>query len=200
LIISACSFLFFVRQTIGNVDYLSIRPGEVRRESSSSSLLLSSAPLVLISSMQSLTVNDEVTDAHQSSLHVSSRTSTSLLSKLTDAKKSLFGRSNVPEPYFSSATHNKVLLTYILSEPYPQLDVIQEFERNGAQLHAITDDGNTLLHLLARTEIRSVESLNIVEYLTRKGGCDANKQNDYGWTAGHLPSTCLHMSCSLLLI
>ena len=130
--------------------------------------------------MQSLTVNDEST---------TSKTSHSLFSKLTDAKKSLFGRSNAPETLFSSATQNKALLTYILSEPNPQLDIIQEFEQNGSQLNAITDEGNTALHLLARTENHSAECLNIVEYLIKKGGCDVNRQNDYGWTAGKTKPT-----------
>lgn len=137
--------------------------------------------------MQSLTVNDDLNDIRNPATTVSSssKTSTSLLAKLTDAKKSLFGRSNAPDPYFSSAVQNKALLTYVLSEPDPQLDVIQEFERDGAQLHAITDEGNTVLHLLARAEKDSPESISIVEYLTKKGGCDPNKQNDYGWTAGN---------------
>lgn len=131
--------------------------------------------------MQSLTVNDEFTEARASG---STKTSTSIFAKLTDAKKTLFGRSNVPDPSFSSAAQNKALLTYILSEPDPQLEVIQEFERNGAQLNAITDEGNSILHLLTRAEIRTTECLNIIEYLTKKGGCDPNKQNDYGWTPG----------------
>lgn len=134
------------------------------------------------SSMQSLTVNnDESTETRVSG---SPKTSTSILAKLTDAKKTLFGRSNVPDPSFSSATQNKSLLTYILSEPNPQLNVIQEFEQNGAQLNAVTDEGNTILHLLVRAELHTAECLTIVEYLTKKGGCDPNKQNDYGWTAG----------------
>jgi ankyrin repeat protein len=111
------------------------------------------------------------------------RNSHSFLSKLTDAKKSLFGRTSTPDPYFSSADENKALLSYILSEPNPQLDIIQEFENNGAQLNAITDEGNTAIHLLARTEIQSVECINIVDYLIKKG-CDPSRQNDYGWTAG----------------
>ncbi len=135
--------------------------------------------------MQSLDVNDDSTDVPDTSTNVSSpKTSYSLLAKLTDAKKTLFGRTNAPDTLFSSATQNKALLTYILSEPHPQLDVIQEFERNGAQLNAITDEGNTALHLMARAELHSAECINIVDYLTKKGGCDPNKQNDYGWTAG----------------
>lgn len=118
----------------------------------------------------------------------SSKTSSSFLSKLTDAKKSIFGKTTTPEPTFSSATQNKALLTYILSEPDPQLDIIQEFERHGAQLNSVTDEGNTILHLLARAEIHSTESVSIVEYLIKKGGCDPNKQNDYGWTAGQFYS------------
>ncbi|CAF3000241.1 unnamed protein product [Rotaria sp. Silwood2] len=108
----------------------------------------------------------------------------SIFAKLTDAKKSLFGKSNVPDPFFSSAMENKALLGYILSEPHPTLDAIQDFERQGAQLNAITDEGNTALHLLARTEIHAEKCINIVDYLTRKG-CDPNRQNDYGWTAAH---------------
>jgi ankyrin repeat protein len=135
--------------------------------------------------MQSLGVNDDSNDVPDTLTNVSSpKTSYSLLEKLTDAKKTLFGRTNTSDTLFSSATQNKALLTYILSEPHPQLDVIQEFERNGAQLNAITDEGNTTLHLLARTELHSAECINIVDYLTKKGGCDPNKQNDYGWTAG----------------
>jgi ankyrin repeat protein len=137
--------------------------------------------------MQSLTVNEDPNDARETSAIVSpSKTSHSLFAKLTDAKKTLFGRTSVPDTLFSSATQNKALLTYILSEPNPQLDVIQEFERNGAQINAVTDEGNTALHLLARAELHSAECINIVDYLTKKGGCDPNKQNDYGWTAGSL--------------
>ncbi|CAF1026975.1 unnamed protein product [Rotaria sordida] len=112
------------------------------------------------------------------------RNSHSIFAKLTDARKSLFGKTNVPDPFFSSAEENKALLSYILSEPHPELAMIQEFERNGAQLNAITDEGNTALHLLARAEIQTTECINIVDYLIRKG-CDPNRQNDYGWTAAH---------------
>lgn len=112
-----------------------------------------------------------------------SRSTNSLFAKLTDAKKSLFGRSSTPDPFFSSAIENRALLSYILEQPEPQLDVIQELEQNGAQLNAITDEGNTSIHLLARTDNRSMESIQIVEYFIKKG-CDPNRQNDYGWTAG----------------
>ena len=137
--------------------------------------------------MQSLaaaaaTVAEESTEAPAAS--ATSKTTQSLFSKLTDAKKTLFGRSNAPDPSFSSVTENKALLTYIVSEPSPQLDVIQEFERNGAQLSCVTEEGNTALHLLARVESHTAEGMAIVDYLTKKGGCDPNKQNDYGWTAG----------------
>lgn len=128
--------------------------------------------------MQSLTVNDET------NAPTTTKPSQSIFAKLTDAKKTLFGRTNAPDPSFSSVTQNKALLTYILSEPQPTLDVIQEYERNGAQLNSVTDEGNTVLHLLGRAEIQSAECIHIVEYLTKKGGCDPNKQNDYGWTAG----------------
>ncbi len=142
-------------------------------------------PLSHSSSMQSLSVNDDSTDARETSTTVtSSRPSQSLFAKLTDAKKTLFGRTNAPDTSSSSITQNKALLAYIISEPHPQLDVIQEFERNGAQLNSVSDEGNTILHLLARAEIRSSECINIVEYLTKKGGCDPDKQNDHGWTAG----------------
>jgi ankyrin repeat protein len=135
--------------------------------------------------MQSLNVNDDSNDAaRETSANVPSKTSLSLFAKLTDAKKTLFGRTNAPDTLFSSATQNKALLTYILSEPNPQLDIIQELESNGAQLNSITDEGNTALHLIARAELHSPECINIVDYLTKKGGCDPNKQNDYGWTAG----------------
>lgn len=135
--------------------------------------------------MQSLTVNDNSNEPTETSANAAlSRTTHSLFAKLTDAKKTLFGRTNAPDTLFSSATQNKALLTYVLSEPHPKLDVMQEFENNGALLNAVTDEGNTVLHLLARAEIRSAESIQIVDYLTKKGGCDANKQNDYGWTAG----------------
>ncbi len=137
-------------------------------------------PLSHSSSMQSLDVNDDSTDVPETSPRISH----SLFAKLTDAKKTLFGRTNAPDTSFSSQTQNKALLTYIISEPHPQLDVIQEFERNGAQLNSITDEGNTALHLIARAELHSAECISIVDYLTKKGGCDANKQNDYGWTAG----------------
>ena len=113
----------------------------------------------------------------------SSRNTHSLLAKLNDAKRSLFGRTNVPHPFFSTADENKDLLNYILSEAYPQLEKIQQFEQSGAQLNAITDEGNTAMHLLARAEIFSTERINIIDYLTKKG-CDPNRQNDYGWTAG----------------
>ena len=111
------------------------------------------------------------------------RSSNLLFAKLTDAKKSLFGRPTTPDPFFSSANENKSLLSYLLTEPNPQLDVIQEYERNGAQLNAITDDGNTGIHILARSENHSVECINIVDYFIKKG-CDPNRQNDFGWTAG----------------
>ncbi|CAF3954305.1 unnamed protein product [Rotaria sp. Silwood2] len=141
------------------------------------------------SSMQSLGVNDDSNDARDTATNIPSTTSPkpshSLFAKLTDAKKSLFGRTNAPDPFFSSATQNKSLLTYILSEPNPQLDVIREFERNGSQLNSITDEGNSILHLLARAEMHSTECIQIVDYLTKKVGCDPNKQNDYGWTAAH---------------
>ncbi|CAF4074344.1 unnamed protein product [Adineta steineri] len=114
----------------------------------------------------------------------SPRNTHSLLAKLTDAKKTLFGRATTPDPAFSSAEANKALLSYILSEPFPQLDVIQGHEREGAQLNAVTEEGNTAIHLLARAEQHSQESLNIVEYFIKKG-CDPNRQNDYGWTAAH---------------
>ena len=145
--------------------------------------------------MQSLNVNND-SDVNQDTttttpLSLSSKTSHSLLAKLTDAKKTLFGRGNAPDPFFSSAIQNKSLLTYILSEPRPQLDIIQEFEHNGAQLNSITDEGNTILHLLARAEIHSMECINIADYVTKKGGCDPNKQNDYGWTAGKHRFVCL---------
>jgi ankyrin repeat protein len=132
--------------------------------------------------MQSLAVTDE-TNVPAST---TSKPSQSIFAKLTDAKKTFFGRSSAPDPSFSSATQNKALLTYVLSEPQPLLEVIQEFERNGAQLNAVTEEGNTILHLLARAEQQSAECIPIVEYLTKKGGCDPNKQNDYGWTAGIL--------------
>ncbi|CAF1060394.1 unnamed protein product [Rotaria sp. Silwood1] len=139
--------------------------------------------------MQSLGVNDDSNDVRDTATNISSsitpKSSHSLFAKLTDAKKTLFGRTNVPDPFFSSATQNKSLLTYILSEPNPQLDIIQEFERNGSQLNSITDEGNSILHLLARAEMHSMECIQIVDYLTKKGGCDPNKQNDYGWTAAH---------------
>ncbi|CAF4392273.1 unnamed protein product, partial [Adineta steineri] len=101
----------------------------------------------------------------------SPRNTHSLLAKLTDAKKTLFGRATTPDPAFSSAEANKALLSYILSEPFPQLDVIQGHEREGAQLNAVTEEGNTAIHLLARAEQHSQESLNIVEYFIKKG-CD----------------------------
>ena len=136
------------------------------------------------SSMQSLDSDEEPNETRETLPTVSpSKVSYSLFAKLTDAKKTLFGRTSAQDTS-ASATQNKALLNYILSEPNPQLDVVQEFERNGAQLSAVNDEGNTALHLLARAEIHSAESINIVDYLTKKGGCDPNKQNDYGWTAG----------------
>ena len=117
------------------------------------------------------------------SLIPSNKNTHSLFSKLTDARKTLFGKTNIPDPFFSSADENKALLSYILSEPNPQLDVIQEFERNGAQLNAITDEGNNSIHLLAKADVQSTECVHIVDYLIKKG-CDPNRQNDYGWTAG----------------
>ncbi|CAF2223498.1 unnamed protein product, partial [Rotaria magnacalcarata] len=119
-----------------------------------------------------------------STLPQPSKTTNSFLATFTGVKNSLLGRTNAPAPFFQAAEENKSLLSYILSEPNPSLNIIQEFERNGAQLNAITDEGNTALHLIARTEIISTESINIVDYLTRKG-CDPNRQNDYGWTAAH---------------
>ncbi|CAF4330761.1 unnamed protein product, partial [Rotaria magnacalcarata] len=59
--------------------------------------------------------------------------------------------------------------------------------------------GNTVLHLLARAEIHSAESISIVEYLTKKGGCDPSKQNDYGWTAGFYCDT-LNVNFNILLL
>jgi ankyrin repeat protein len=111
------------------------------------------------------------------------KTSNSLLAKLTDARKTLFGKANTPEPAFSSANENKAFLSYITSEPEPELKIIEEFEDKGAQLNAVTEDGNNAIHLLARADQRSEESMNIVDYLIRKG-CDPNRQNDYGWTPG----------------
>lgn len=140
------------------------------------------------SSMQSIT-QDEPADRRPTKNQLgvnppsSSRDNLSFLAKLTDAKKSFFGRSSTPDPAFSSADENRALLSYILSEPHPQLEVIQEYERNGAQLNAITDEGDSAIHLLARAETHSSESISIVDYLTKKG-CDPSKQNDYGWTAG----------------
>ncbi|CAF0790496.1 unnamed protein product [Adineta ricciae] len=112
------------------------------------------------------------------------RVSSSFLSKLTDAKKTLFGRINAPDPTFSAANENRALLSYILSEPHPELSIIQEHENNGAQLNAVTDDGNTVIHLLARAEHSSAACINIVDYVIKRG-CDPNRQNDYGWTAAH---------------
>jgi hypothetical protein len=112
-----------------------------------------------------------------------SKSTSSLFAKLTDAKKSFFGRGNTPDPFFASAEENRALLSYILSEPNPQLEIIQEFERTGAQLNAITDEGNTAIHLLGRAEVHSTECINIIDYFIKKG-CDPNRQNDYGWTAG----------------
>ena len=113
----------------------------------------------------------------------SNKTSHSLLAKLADAKKTLFGKTNISTPFFSSVEENNTLLSYILSETQPKLTVIQEFEDNGAQLNAITDEGNTAIHLLAQAQLHSTESINIIDYLIKKG-CDPNRQNDYGWTAG----------------
>lgn len=122
------------------------------------------------------------------------KTSTSLLSKLTDAKKSLFGRTTAPiDPNFSAADENRALLSYILSEPDPKLDVIQEFERQGAQLNAVTEEGDTAIHLLARADVHSNECIQIIDYLTKKG-CDPNRQNEYGWTAGLILLTQLSSS------
>ncbi|CAF1291486.1 unnamed protein product [Adineta ricciae] len=146
------------------------------------------------SSMESSTANDETNTP------TTPKPSQSIFAKLTDAKKTLFGRTNAPDPSFSSATQNKALLTYILSEPQPTLDVIQEYERNGAQLNSVTDEGNTVLHLLARAEIQSAECIHIVEYLTKKGGCDPNKQNDYGWTAAHYALATRNTDLALFLI
>ncbi|CAF3397878.1 unnamed protein product [Rotaria sp. Silwood1] len=123
----------------------------------------------------------------------------SIIAKLTDARKSLFGKTNAPDPFFSSAEENKALLSYILSEPHPSLDTIQEYEKNGAQLNAITDEGNTALHLLARAEIHSKDCINIVDYLTRKG-CDPNRQNDYGWTAAHYALTTRNNDLTIYLL
>jgi ankyrin repeat protein len=128
------------------------------------------------------TGNNQLT-TNWSTLNSSARNSNSFLAKLTDAKKSLFGRVSNPDPVFSSADENRALLSYILSEPNPQLEIIQEFERQGAQLNAITDEGDTAIHLLARAESYFNESIPIIDYLTKKG-CDPSKQNDYGWTAG----------------
>lgn len=125
-----------------------------------------------------------------------SRSTNSLFAKLTDAKKSLFGRSTTPDPFFTSAIESRALLSYILDQPEPQLDVIQELERNGAQLNAITDEGNTSIHVLARTDNRSTECIQIVDYFIKKG-CDPNRQNDYGWTAGlkiFLDQSSMHVS------
>jgi ankyrin repeat protein len=143
------------------------------------------------SSMQSIALtNDDQTERRNTTtsqlignLISSNKNAHSLLSKLTDARKSLFGKTNIPDPFFSSADENKALLSYILSEPQPQLEFIQEFERNGAQLNAITDEGNTSIHLLARADIQSTECIHIIDYLIKKG-CDPSRQNDYGWTAG----------------
>lgn len=105
------------------------------------------------------------------------------MAKLTDARKTLFGKSSAPSPFFSSAEENKQLLNYIVSAVHPTMAFIQEYEQNGAQLNAITDEGNTAIHLLAQTQTYSDECINIIDYLIRKG-CDPNRQNDYGWTAG----------------
>ncbi|UJR14177.1 hypothetical protein I4U23_001172 [Adineta vaga] len=146
------------------------------------------------SSMQSLVVTDET------NIPTSPKTTQSIFSKLTDAKNTLFGRTNAPDSSVSSATQNKALLTYIISEPQPSLDVIQEFERNGSQLNSVTEEGNTVLHLLARAEIQSVECIHIVEYLTKKGGCDPDKQNDYGWTAAHYALATRNTDLALILL
>ena len=143
------------------------------------------------SSMQSIPLanNEESTERRNTTTSqlvtnmLPNKSAHSFLSKLTDAKKTLFGRANIPDPFFSSADENKALLSYILTESDPKLDIIQQFESNGAQLNAITDEGNTAIHLLAKAEIQSIECMNIVDYLTKKG-CDPNRQNDYGWTAG----------------
>ncbi|UJR32979.1 hypothetical protein I4U23_020442 [Adineta vaga] len=112
------------------------------------------------------------------------KSSHSLFAKFTDAKKTLFGRTNAPDPTFSAADENRALLSYILSETHPELGVIQEYESNGAQLNAVTDEGNTAIHLLARAEQASIECITIVDYIIKRG-CDPNRQNDYGWTAAH---------------
>ena len=157
-------------------------------------LAVTAAPLSHSSSTHSIftTSNDDenpsrrstATDQLITNLVTPNRSASSLFfAKLTDAKKSLFGRSTTPDAYFSSAVENRALLSYILDEPQPRLEIIQELENNGAQLNAITEDGNTSIHLLARTENRSPECAQIVNYFIQKG-CDPNRQNDYGWTAG----------------
>ncbi|CAF3799543.1 unnamed protein product [Rotaria socialis] len=113
-----------------------------------------------------------------------SKTTSSFLATFTGVKNSLLGRTNAPAPFFQAVEENKSLLNYLSSVPNPSLSAVQEYERDGAQINATTDEGNTALHLIARTEIISTESVNIVDYLTRKG-CDPNRQNDYGWTAAH---------------
>ena len=146
-----------------------------------------------VSSTQSVTSannDDESTTSNQNTTTsqlliplAQNRVSSSFLSKLTDAKKTLFGRINTPDPTFSAANENRALLSYILSESHPELSIIQEHESNGAQLNAVTDDGNTAIHLLARAEQSSSACINIVDYVIKRG-CDPNRQNDYGWTAG----------------
>ncbi|CAF1391793.1 unnamed protein product, partial [Didymodactylos carnosus] len=137
------------------------------------------------SSVQSLLGGDETPSRRRS--RESGDTNASkpgLLAKLTDARKTFFGRNQTPDTLFNSHEQNKLLLSYILSQPQPQLDAIQELEKNGAQLNAITEDGCSALHLLARADLQSMECINIVQYLITKG-CDPSKQNDYGWTAGN---------------
>ena len=113
----------------------------------------------------------------------SARNSSSLLSKLTDAKNSLFGRVTTADSSFSSADQNRALFSYILSEPQPNLETIQEFERNGAQMNAVTEESDTIIHLLARIDLTSDKTINMIDYLIKRGA-DPSRQNDYGWTAG----------------
>jgi ankyrin repeat protein len=204
--------IFFNELTFRNIDYLrhSIHPSN--ETNTNENLLPTETPITITtnpittisppeppsnsSSIQSINTTDEnnlvrrptatsqlITNLVSTASLAPNRSSNSLFAKLTDAKKSLFGRPTTPDPFFSSADENKSLLSYLLSEPNPQLDVIQEYERNGAQLNAITDEGNNSIHILARAAIHSVECINIVDYLIKKG-CDPNRQNDYGWTAG----------------
>ncbi|CAF1451933.1 unnamed protein product, partial [Didymodactylos carnosus] len=113
-------------------------------------------------SMQSLSHRDETPDRYQSREIIDTTGNKSgLLAKLTDAKRTLFGRSQIPEAFFNSHVQNKAILSYILSEPQPQLNIIQEFEKNGSQLNAITEDGNNPLHLLACADSQSSELINI---------------------------------------